>query len=128
MLLRRQCLKHKKIRVKVETVSFWRSELNLKCVCAYRYYTTVYPFQNWNTLQLELATSRAGRQRIARQRRIQQPRPGRHMQRIARTNVKDCKAEADTTAQSWETHVQGLQGKGTAAQSWETNVDTGRHM
>ena len=40
---------------------------------------TVYGFQNRNTLQLELATSRAGRQRIARQRRPQQSRAGRQM-------------------------------------------------
>ena len=37
-------------------------------------------FSNRNTLQLELATSRAGRQRIARQRRPQQSRAGRQMQ------------------------------------------------
>ena len=47
----------------------------------------------------------------------------RQMQRLARTHVKDCKAEADTAAQSWETNVKDCKAKAdTAAQSWETSV------
>ena len=51
------------------------------------------------------------------------------MQRLARTHVKDCKAEADTAAQRGETNVKDCKAEAdTAAQSWETNVDTGRQM
>ena len=56
---------------------------------------TVCVFQNRNTLQLELATSRAGRQRIARQRRAQQSEMG------DKCKFKDCKADC-----------KGLHGRG----------------
>ena len=87
-------------------------------------------------LQLEFATSRAGRQRnarnssqelvtrvklrIARQRWIQQsiPRQGGHSSPELETHVKDCKREADRAVQSWETHAKDCKAEAdTAAQS-----------
>ena len=58
------------------------------------------------------------------------------MQRIAQQSelgekckFKDCKSEADTAAQHWETNVKDCKAEAdTAVQSWETNVDTGRQM
>ena len=69
---------------------------------------TVCVFQNRNTLQLELATSRAGRQRIAR--RTQQPRAGRQMSRIA--------SEMRTLQSGAGRHVKHCN---TAVQSWQRN-------
>ena len=93
---------------------------------------TVRAFQKRNTLQLELATSRAGRQRIARQRRTQQSELGVNCKlRIAMHRLQatcpelgdKCKGLQGRAVQSWETNVKGLKREGErGVQSWEAHV------
>ena len=86
------------------------SNLYKSCVCVpkklhNRRPQTVCVFQHRNTLQLQFATSRAGRQRIARQRQAQQSRAGRQ--------IKDCEAvSGGHGSPELEDKCKGLEGKG----------------